>query len=58
MLHVSVRRRQSSGIKTLLTHFHLALKLHDFMPEDSRRQPKTVACQVRINIFVPFDGNI
>ena len=52
MLHVSVRRRQSSGIKTLQTYVHLALKLHNFLPEDGRGQPKHVTCDFRINIVV------
>jgi hypothetical protein len=51
MLHVSVRRRQSLDIKTLITRVHLALKLHDFMPDDSQGQPKHVACEFIINIF-------
>jgi hypothetical protein len=58
MLHISVRRRQSSDIKTLLTLVHLALKVHNFMPEDGRGQPNPVACDVRIYIFILFEGNV
>ena len=58
MLHVSVRRRQSSGIKTPLTRVYSALKLHNVLPEGGRSQPKPVACEVTINIFVLFYGNV
>jgi hypothetical protein len=58
MLHVSVRRRQSSDIKTLLTPVHLALKVYNFMSEDGGGQPKPVACDVRIYIFILFEGNV
>jgi hypothetical protein len=59
MLHVSVRRRQSSGINTLLTHVNLALKLHTILiPEDGRGKQKPLTCDVRIDTFVVFDGNV